>query len=185
MASDLKKILINDLIDLREGGFVDNKDDSGGATKYGITEAVARENGYTGLMKDLPREKAFEIYEKKYWKALNLDLIIIAAGWKIAEKLFDIAVNCGSFRAGEFLQRTLNVFNMKQAFYKDLKVDGGIGEKTVLALRDYMNHREKLRGEEVILKTLNGLQLNHYITLAERREKDEAFVYGWVLKRIN
>ncbi len=34
----------------REGSYVNNQADRGGATKYGITEAVARENGYKGNM---------------------------------------------------------------------------------------------------------------------------------------
>ena len=38
----------------REGGYVNNPADRGGATKYGITQSVARENGYRGNMKDLP-----------------------------------------------------------------------------------------------------------------------------------
>lgn len=48
----------------REGGYVNNPADRGGATKYGITEAVARTNGYKGNMKDLPRDVAKAIYRK-------------------------------------------------------------------------------------------------------------------------
>ena len=47
----------------REGGYVNNPADRGGATKYGITQAVARENGWNGNMKDLPLEFAKSIYK--------------------------------------------------------------------------------------------------------------------------
>lgn len=42
----------------REGGYVNNPADRGSATKYGITEAVARTNGFKGNMKDLPLDVA-------------------------------------------------------------------------------------------------------------------------------
>ena len=51
---------LNELI-RREGGYVNNPADRGGATKYGITEAVARQNGYKGHMKDLPESLARDI----------------------------------------------------------------------------------------------------------------------------
>ena len=41
--------LIDDLIE-REGGFVNHPADRGGATCFGITEAVARAHGYSGAM---------------------------------------------------------------------------------------------------------------------------------------
>lgn len=46
--------LVEALID-REGGFVDHPADRGGATCFGITEAVARAHGYGGAMRELPR----------------------------------------------------------------------------------------------------------------------------------
>ncbi len=48
----------------REGGYENNPADRGGATKYDITEAVARANSFKGNMKDLPLEVAKEIYKK-------------------------------------------------------------------------------------------------------------------------
>ena len=47
----------------REGGYVNNPADRGGATKYGITEAVARTNGFKGNMRDLPLDVAKAIYK--------------------------------------------------------------------------------------------------------------------------
>ncbi len=41
-----------------EGEFSDHPDDPGGKTRYGVTEAVARETGYKGDMRELPLELA-------------------------------------------------------------------------------------------------------------------------------
>ncbi|WP_083579019.1 glycosyl hydrolase 108 family protein [Tardibacter chloracetimidivorans] len=38
----------------REGGYVNNPNDTGGETNWGITRGVAVANGYSGPMKDLP-----------------------------------------------------------------------------------------------------------------------------------
>jgi len=83
-------------------------------------------------------------------------------------------------RAGKFLQRALNVLNNTGSLYRDLKVDGAIGSATVSALRGYLDGRD----EGTLVKALNCLQGAFYITLAERREKDERFVYGWFKNRV-
>ena len=50
----------------REGGYVDHPSDPGGRTNWGITERVARANGYSGSMRALPKATAREIYRKQY-----------------------------------------------------------------------------------------------------------------------
>lgn len=45
-----------------EGGYVNHPADKGGPTKWGVTEATARRYGYKGVMADLTREEAIEIY---------------------------------------------------------------------------------------------------------------------------
>ena len=41
-----------------------------------------------------------------------------------------------------------------------------------------------LDGEVVLVRALNSLQGAFYVELAEKRQKDEAFVYGWLLNRV-
>ena len=84
---------LNELIQ-REGGYVNDPTDRGGATKYGITEAVARANGYKGHMKDLPLDTAKAIYKKQYWTSPRFDQVNIINS-KVAEELLDTGVNCG------------------------------------------------------------------------------------------
>ena len=49
--------LIDALIE-REGGYANQPADKGGATCFGITEAVARDHGYRGPMRQLRRQEA-------------------------------------------------------------------------------------------------------------------------------
>jgi len=177
----IKEKIINEIIRV-EGGFVDNPNDSGGATNYGITEAVARENGYTDDMRMLPREIAFKIYEDRYWESLHLTAVELMSS-KIAEEIADTGVNMGIKRAAKFLQRSLNVLNNKGKIYPDLTVDSDLGAKTLRALGDYLAYRGK-EGENVLFKMLNSLQGSFYVVLSEKREKDESFIFGWFSKRV-
>lgn len=165
-----------------EGGYVDHAHDSGGKTKYGITEAVARANGYHGAMQDLDLENAIEIYWTQYWRVLGLDHVAVFSP-KIAAELFDTAVNSGTGRAAQFLQRTLNVLNRQGQLFSDIPVDGALGPMTRAALRQFLEHRGR-EGEQVVIVALNVLQGEFLIRLAERREKDESFIYGQLLHRV-
>lgn len=174
--------IINKVIGV-EGGYVNNPNDSGGATRFGITEAVARQNGYMGPMKDLPVNIAQIIYKNQYWKPLKLDSIIIQSP-AVAEELFDTAVNQGVTRAAMFLQRSLRVLNRQGRDYPDIPVDGSVGPQTINAFSSFMWQRGK-SGEKVLLRMLNCLQGAFYIDLAEKRSKDEDFIFGWFSNRVS
>ena len=166
-----------------EGGYVNDKRDSGGATRYGVTEAVARANGWKGAMSALPLSLAKDIYKERYWDALRLDDVQNLCP-ALCLKLADIAVNMGVTQAGFFLQRLLNVMNNEGKLYADIKADGKVGPVTISTLRRFMSVRAQ-HGETVMVRALNCLQGGFYISLAERRQKDEAFIYGWLLNRID
>lgn len=174
----MRERIINKIIKV-EGGYVDDPSDSGGETNFGITVAVARRFGYVGPMRDLPRSTAFDIYTVKFWDVIRAD-DLVKLSELVAEEVVDTSINMGPSRAGKFLQRALNVLNKRGSLYRDLAVDGAIGKATVSALRAYLDNRD----EETLVKALNCLQGAYYITLAERREKDERFVYGWFKNRV-
>lgn len=177
----LMQKVIDDIIAI-EGGYSNNPADSGGETMYGITAAVARAAGYHGPLRDMPRSVAEAIYADRYWDSLRLDQIeALSAG--VAAELADTGVNMGVGVAATFLQRALNVLNQQQKLYPDLKVDGAVGLVTIAALTAYLKARGR-DGEKVLLRALNALQGARYIELAERREKDEAFIFGWILNRV-
>jgi lysozyme family protein len=166
----------------KEAGYSDDPRDSGGQTKYGITEAVARAFGYVGPMNLLGLDQAKAIYRSRYWDALQLDRVASVAP-AVAGELFDTAVNLGTDQAAIFLQRALNVLNKEGSWYPDVKADGRIGSMTLASLREFVCRRGA-EGQLVLMRALNALQGAFYVELAERRAKDEAFVYGWLLNRV-
>jgi len=165
-----------------EGEYSDHPSDSGGQTRWGITEAVAVQNGWSGRMQDLPVEFAGRIYRTKYWEKIGGDLIA-PTSQLVANELFDSAVNMGVEVPAMWFQRVLNVANRQGQLYADIKVDGQIGPSTALAFAEFIGKRGE-NGERVMLSALNGFQSVHYTVLAERREKDEAFWFGWQLQRV-
>ena len=134
---------------LAEGGFANSRNDAGGATRYGISESVARGNGYSGSITQLPLETAKEIAKTQYWDALRLDEVALIAP-RIAEELFDTAYNCGVDTAGRFLQESLNALNRQGRDYSDVVIDGRLGPATIASLRIYMMMRRKSAGEDVL-----------------------------------
>ena len=167
----------------REGGFVDHPADRGGATRYGITEAVARAHGYRGPMRLLPRDEAQAIYRRLYWLRPRFDQIAARAP-RIAAELFDTGVNMGPAVAVNFLQRALTALNRNGRDFADLVPDGRIGSATLAALDNFLEARGKRGGETVLLHALEALQGERYVRLAERRPANEAFLYGWLANRI-
>lgn len=166
-----------------EGGYVNNPNDRGGATCWGITEAVARAAGYTGPMKDLPKDKAREIYWRQYVSGPNFAEILPVSS-AIAAELVDTGVNMGTGIASEFIQTALNAFNEQGKRYADLKVDGQLGLATIAALKTFLAHRGA-EGEAVMLKALNCLQGARYLSITVSRQANESFVYGWIKNRVS
>ena len=173
--------LIDAVID-REGGYVDHPDDPGGPTRWGITQATARADGYGGDMRELSRVRATAIYRRVYWQRPRLDLVGARAA-VLAAELFDTGVNMGPAVAIAFLQRALNALNRGASDYPDIAPDGQLGAATVAALDGFLRTRGRA-GETVLLKAVEALQGERYLSLAERRPAAEAFLYGWLANRI-
>jgi len=173
--------LIDEVIS-REGGYSDHPADRGGPTNFGITQAVARAEGYDGDMRDLPRRTAVKIYRALYWERPRFAFMAEIAPF-VATELFDTGVNMGTGVAAGFLQRTLNALNRNARDYPDLSLDRQVGPKTLAALAAFLKLRG-VRGETVLLKAMEALQGERYIGLAERRPGNEAFLYGWLANRV-
>jgi Glycosyl hydrolase 108/Predicted Peptidoglycan domain len=173
--------MIEDLIG-REGGYVDHPADRGGPTRWGVTQAVAREHGYRGDMKDFPRGLAIEIYREDYWRRPGFELLSKDAP-ELAEKLFDIGVNMGPRIAIRFLVRALNALSRGQKAFVEIDPPATVSEAVRGALGVYLTRRGQA-GEDVLLTAVRGLQVERYIGLVERRPANAAFLYGWLANRI-
>lgn len=100
-----------------EGGYVDDPHDPGGATRWGITERVARANGYIGDMQTLPMEIAKAIAKRQYWDVYCCDQLPLEVGFQV----FDTAYNGGA--TAKWLQEAAGV-----------TADGKIGPATIAAV---------------------------------------------------
>lgn len=182
MPTSLKQRLVAAVID-REGGYVNHSSDRGGPTNYGITQAVARENGYHGDMRNLPKSLAVRIYEARYWTSIKLDNIAPLSN-ELAEYLFDFGVHSGPGRAARELQRTLNVLNNRGKLFSDLLVDGAVGPATLTGLQAFSKSRGR-QGLRVLAESINGVRIEFCRDLAERDERQEDFAYGWFKRIVN
>lgn len=113
-----------------EGGFVDHPADPGGATCWGVSERVARANGYTGDMRNLPQTEAKRIAMAEYWTPCRADELPEAVRFDV----FDGAYNSGVGQSIKWLQRAVSVTD-----------DGKIGPGTLAAVLSMNPYRVAAR----------------------------------------
>ena len=122
-----------------EGGYTV---DDGGPTMFGVTEAVARANGYSGDMQGLTLDQAKVIAKSQYWDKFQCDQFDA----RIAFQVFDAAYNGG--HPAQWLQQAAGV-----------TADGVIGAVTVGAVRATDPLKLILRFDAARLKYLADLQV--------------------------
>lgn len=147
-----------------EGGYVNNPNDSGGKTKYGITEKVARGYGYQGEMKNLPLNFARKVYKTGYWDANQLDH---CPSQLLAENVFDCAVNCGVRTATKLLQQVLGA-----------TVDGVIGSETLDAV---VKALETIGEKALVAAYLDGREVKYHGICANDQSQTK-FLKGWLAR---
>ncbi len=107
-----------------EGGYVNDPKDPGGETNFGI----ARRSHPDVDIANLTKEGAKEIYYQNYWMKNRVPQMPD----DLKHIYFDMCVNQGRGRAVKILQRAAN------AKGANLKVDGGLGPKTIGALEELL-----------------------------------------------
>ncbi|MEX0319761.1 MAG: holin-associated N-acetylmuramidase [Ruegeria sp.] len=164
----------------REGGFVNDPDDPGGATKYGVTIHTMRRLGLdlTGDgrvdvadVRSLSRAQAVEIFLDHYFARPRIGEMPGA----LQASLFDMYVNAGGY-AVKILQRLLREMGYA------LSVDGVIGPQTLRAVR------AAAVPDAVALRDAYGVaRRNYYFRLADRRPASRKYARtraggkgGWI-----
>ena len=165
-----------------EGGYVNDPNDSGGATNHGITEQVARQHGYTGPMQSLPKGMAQDIYIRSYIEQPKFDRVL-AMSPAVGTKLVDAGVNAGPGRAARWFQQSLNDLSRAGRDYPPIKVDGAIGRDTLSAYAALEKRRGRVKACELTLKLLDGYQTAHYAQLAQGAA-NASFIVGWLDHRV-
>lgn len=145
-----------------EGGYSNVKEDKGGETNFGITQATLnrfnRANPKLGLpdrVKALSIRDVEQIYRKDYWK---FDGII---DQPIATKLFDMSVNMGINTAVKIIQRVVGV-----------PVDGLCGPMTIQAIND--------DDADILMLDLVEACIKLYEEIITRDPSQEKFRRGWI-----
>ena len=136
-----------------EGGYVNDPDDPGGETNFGIAKRSHPDVDIANLTKD----GAKEIYKEVYWDGNKVDSL----SDDLKHIYFDMCVNQGRGRAVKILQQSAN------AKGAGLKVDGGMGPKTLAAM------------ENVELDRVRAYRVKYYADLVTRKPDLEKFYFGW------
>ena len=161
-----------------EQGYSNNPADPGGETNHGITVAVARQDGYTGPMRDLPKERAEAIYIQGYVARPGFEPII-AISPAVGQKLVDAGVNAGTSRASRWFQFALNHLSRGGQDYALVAVDGQIGAQSIAAYRALENKRGRVKACELAVKLIDAQQGTHYMSLNK-----PMFIVGWADHRL-
>jgi lysozyme family protein len=166
----------------REGGYVNNPNDRGGATNWGVTIGTMRAlgidldgDGQTTVsdVKLLTLEQAVDIYIKHYFNKPR----IAELPYAIQASVFDMYVNAGS-NAAKILQRLLREFG------EQVGIDGAIGPQTIAAAASV-----QAKAPNHFFDAYGIARRNYYFSIADSRRKNRVFARsrnggkgGWITR---
>lgn len=164
----------------REGGFVNDPDDPGGATNYGVTIHTMRRLGLdlTGDgdvdvadVRELTRDRAVGIFIDHYYHKPGIDRL----PEPLQATVFDMYVNAGG-NAARILQRLMADFD------KRIGVDGVIGPNTAGTVQEVFE-----RAGGYLVDAYGIARRNYYLRLADRRPASRKYARtraggkgGWI-----
>ena len=151
------KTTFNEIIEVvleHEGGYVNDPDDAGGETNFGIAK-----RWYPNVdIKNLTKEQAEKIYHQDYWRPGKCDEV----PRQLRHIYFDMCVNFGQGGAVKVLQQAANAKNRNK-----IEVDGGIGPKTINAIQN------------VSLDRVRAYRVLRFANIVIDKPNQEKFWVGW------
>jgi len=171
--------IANDIV-AREGGFVNDPDDPGGATNFGVTIHTMRRLGLdlnrdgqvtASDVRALTKAQAVDIFIDHYFHKPKIDDLPRA----LQASVFDMYVNSGG-NAVKILQRLLRDFGF------DLGVDGALGPQSIGAA-----HRAFEMAPDHLNDAYGIERRNYYYRLADSRTASRKYARrrdggkgGWI-----
>lgn len=166
----------------REGGYVNDPDDPGGPTKFGVTLQTMRSLGLD-LDADgdvdardvqlISQAQAISIFVAHYFEAPGIGRLPVP----LQPSVFDMYVNAGS-NAVRILQRLLREMG------HDLVIDGRIGPRTARAA-----HGALKQAPDYLVDAYGIARRNYYYSLADHRPASRKFARrrdggkgGWITR---
>jgi lysozyme family protein len=166
----------------REGGFVNDPDDPGGATNHGVTIHTMKKLGIdltrdgrvdVADVKALSPTEAAEIYIRHYYQEPKLNLLPAP----LQPSVFDMQVNAGA-NATRILQRLMAAFGLS------LKDDGVIGPVTARTVARAMELAPRH-----LVDAYGIARRNYYYRLGDQRPASRKYARargggkgGWILR---
>ncbi|MGP3591630.1 type VI secretion system tip protein TssI/VgrG [Vagococcus sp. WN89Y] len=162
---------ISQVVFKNEGGFVNDPDDSGGATNKGIawktwTRYAKEDVGVEPTLENLQNittEQAEVIYRKRYWDPSGFNDL---KDQKLALMAYDWTITSGG--AGKQIQKLLN-----NEFGQQLVTDGKIGPKTIEAMSSVSDSAK-------LTSRIADIRKEYYENLVINNPKNAKYLTGWL-----
>jgi len=166
-----------DLMIAHEGGYVNDPDDPGGETYKGVARKIFSKWDGWQTIDMLKRQPAFpanldkdpeiqeavsDFYRVNFWDRIKGDDI---ENQKIAESIFDFAVNAGVGTSAILSQMV-----------SGSKPDGVIGPNSVEAINQVQ--------ADHFLASFTVAKIARYVTIVKKRPSSRKYFYGWILRAL-
>lgn len=162
------------LVEKFEGGWSNHPLDRGGETIFGIARKHHPDWPGWSLVDSgkydihTLKRMAESLYRREFWHPLQGELI---KSQRLANILYQAAVNCGVPRVVKWLQDSLNMF-----VEPNIKTDGRVGNYTLQAIYEAPDNE--------LCEAVLDRQREHYYVIVAKDETQRVFLKGW-LNRIN